>query len=101
MLAKDLSELKICALFADGIEMADHLIVCTLGLDRDGHKHILGIREGTTENKAVCTALLSDLVQRGLDASRGIRAVIDGGKGLRAGVKQVFGDLGLITVQNS
>lgn len=96
LLAKDLSELKICALFADGIEMADHLMVCALGLDRDGHKHILGIREGTTENKAVCTALLSDLVERGLDASEGILAVIDGGKGLRAGVKQVFGDLGLI-----
>lgn len=96
LLAKDLSDLKICALFADGIEMSDHLMVCALGLDRDGNKHILGIREGSTENKAVCTALLSDLVERGLDFSDGILAVIDGGKGLRAAVKQVFGDLGLI-----
>jgi putative transposase len=96
LVAKDLSVLKICALFADGIEMHDHLMVCALGLDRDGNKHILGIREGSTENKAVCTALLSDLVERGLDASDGILTVIDGGKGLRAAVKQVFGDLGLI-----
>lgn len=71
-------------------------MVCALGLDREGNKHILGIREGSTENKAVCTALLSDLVERGLDASAGILAVIDGGKGLRAAVKQVFGNLGLI-----
>lgn len=96
LLAKDLSDLKICALFADGIEMADHLMVCALGLDRDGNKHILGIREGSTENKTVCAALLSGLVDRGLDPSEGILVVIDGGKGLRAGVKQVFGDLGLI-----
>lgn len=96
LMAKDLSELKICALFADGIEMAEHIMVCALGLDRDGNKHLLGIREGSTENKTVCTALLSGLVERGLDASDGILVVIDGGKGLRAGVKQVFGDLGLI-----
>lgn len=96
LLAKDLSDLKICALFADGIEMADHLMVCSIGLDRDGNKHILGIREGTTENATVCTALLSGLVERGLDASDGILVVIDGGKGLRAAVKRVFGDLGLV-----
>jgi len=34
--------IQICAMFADGIEMADHLMVCALGLDRDGNKHILG-----------------------------------------------------------
>ncbi|MGQ0678771.1 MAG: hypothetical protein ACT4OM_03775 [Actinomycetota bacterium] len=46
--------------------------------------------------KTVCTALLNDLVERGLDASDGLLVVIDGGKGLRAGAKEVFGNLGLI-----
>ncbi|MGQ0678176.1 MAG: IS256 family transposase [Actinomycetota bacterium] len=96
LLAKDLSDLKICALFADGIEMADHLMVCVIGLDRDGNKHVLGIREGTTENATVCAALFSGLVERGLDASDGILVVIDGGKGLRAAVRRVFGNLGLV-----
>ncbi len=96
LLGKDLSELKICALFVDGIEMADHLMVCALGLDRGGNKHVLGIRQGTTENQAVCSGLLSGLVERGLDATEGILVVIDGGKGLRAAVKRVFGDLGLV-----
>jgi hypothetical protein len=53
----------------------------------------LGIREGTTENRAVCSALLSGLVERGLDALEGILVVIDGGKGLSSAVREVFGNL--------
>ncbi len=96
LMAKDLSGLSICALFADGIEEGDHLMVCAIGVDTEGRKHLLGLREGTTENKAVCASLLSDLIGRGLDFSRGILCVIDGGKGLRAAVREVFGLLGLV-----
>lgn len=96
LLGRDLSELDICALFADGHEVGDHTIVVAMGVDRQGQKHPLGLREGSTENEAVCTALLSDLVERGLDFSRGILLVIDGGKGLRAAVRRVFGALGLV-----
>src|SRR5437870_5401363 len=96
LMAKDLSDLRICALFADGIEESEHMMVCAIGLDAEGRKHLLGLREGTTENKAVCAGLLSDLVGRGLDFSGGILAVLDGGKGLRAGVKEVFGNLGVV-----
>lgn len=96
LMATDLSELAICALFADGIEEADHMMVCAIGVDTEGEKHLLGLREGTTENKAVCSGLLSDLVGRGLDFSAGILCVIDGGKGLRAAVREVFGSLGLV-----
>jgi hypothetical protein len=38
------------------------------------------VAEGTTENKAVCTRLVADLADRGLDASGGVLFVIDGGK---------------------
>jgi len=96
LMAKDLSDLRICALFADGIEESEHMMVCAIGLDAEGRKHLLGLREGTTENKAVCAGLLSDLVGRGLDFSGGILAVLDGGKGLRAAVREVFGNLGLV-----
>jgi putative transposase len=96
LMARDLSELRICALFADGIEESEHMMVCAIGLDTEGRKHLLGLREGTTENKAVCAGLLSDLVGRGLDFSGGILAVLDGGKGLRAAVKEVFGNLGVV-----
>jgi putative transposase len=60
--------------------------------DVEGKKHILGIREGATENASVCKELLQDLVDRGLDISKGILVVIDGAKALRSAVKAVFGD---------
>jgi hypothetical protein len=96
LMAADLSDRSICALFADGIEEGDHMMVCAIGVDTEGRKHLLGLREGTTENRAVCASMLSDLVGRGLDFSRGILCVIDGGKGLRAAVREVFGSLGLV-----
>lgn len=88
---KDLSELRLCAIFGDGIVEGDHTIVGMVGVDLAGNKHLLGLREGSTENKAVCAALLSSLVERGLDVSGGVLFVIDGGKGLRAAIKSVFG----------
>jgi hypothetical protein len=46
--------------------------VVALGITTDGVKIPLGLWEGSTENAAVATALLSDLVERGLDPmSRG------------------------------
>jgi putative transposase len=39
----------------------------------------------------VATALLSDLVERGLDPEQGILFVIDGAKALRKAIRNVFG----------
>lgn len=57
-----------------------------------GRKHILGLREGATENAAVVRGLLSDLVNRGFKTEEGILVVMDGAKALRAAVRQVFGN---------
>jgi len=51
---------------------------------------------GDTENKTVVTALLADLVARGLRTDSGVLVVIDGAKALAAGVKKVFGDTALM-----
>jgi putative transposase len=40
----------------------------------------------------VATALLSDLVERGLDPEQGILFVIDGAKALRKAIRSVLGD---------
>lgn len=90
---RSLVDLRICAIFADGMGLGDHTVVVVIGVDTAGNKHVLGLREGTTENKGVCAALLSGLLDRGLDVSGGILCVIDGGKGLRAAIKNVFGSL--------
>ncbi len=51
LMARDLSELDLLAIFIDGIDTAEHTIVAALGVDADGHKHPLGLWEGSTENK--------------------------------------------------
>src|SRR3970282_1023600 len=52
----------------------------------------LGLWEGGAESATVATALLSDLVERGLDPEQGILFVIDGAKALRKAIRSVFGE---------
>jgi transposase-like protein len=66
--------------------------VVALGITTDGVKIPLGLWEGSTENATVATALLSDLVERGLDREQGILFVIDGSKALRKAIRVVFGE---------
>jgi transposase-like protein len=96
LLGRDLSELELVAIFVDGIELGDHCCVVALGVDAQGKKHPLGLWEGTTENKAICSALLSNLVERGLAPERARLFVIDGGKGIRTAIVAHFGRLALI-----
>ncbi len=44
-------------------------MIVALGIGCDGTKTVLGLREGATENATVMGALLSDLIERGLDFS--------------------------------
>ena len=55
-------------------------------------KVALGLWQGSTENATVGTALLSDLVERGLDPEQGMLFVIDGSKALRKAIRTVFGE---------
>jgi putative transposase len=80
----------------DGIHLGDHLVLIALGIDSEGKKQVLGLREGDTENGRVAKALLRDLVERGLDQDRARLFVIDGAKALRSAVRKVFGELGVV-----
>jgi putative transposase len=81
--------------YLDGFSFADHTLVGALGVTGDGTKVPLGVVEGSTENAAVCTRLVSDLAVRGLDATRGVLFVIDGGKAIAKAVDDVYGNLAL------
>ena len=59
---RDLSGLEILAVWIDGIQLGPYHVICAVGVDAGGHKHVLGLREGATENAVVATALLEDLV---------------------------------------
>jgi len=90
LLAKDLSGLDLVAVMIDGVHFADHLCVVALGIDIDGTKHPLALVEGSTENTTLVRSLLVGLRERGLDVTKPILAVLDGGKALTAAVKEVF-----------
>jgi putative transposase len=80
----------------DGIHLGDHMVLIALGIDFEGKKQVLGLREGNTENSRVAKALLRDLVERGLDPERARLFVIDGAKALPSAILKVFGLLGAI-----
>ena len=81
----------LLVLMLDGVQLAGHTCLCALAIRADGSKVPLGLWEGATENAAVATALLSDLVDRGLDTSQGVLCVIDGAKALRKAIRDVLG----------
>jgi len=87
---RELQGERYVALFLDGKSFADTTLVIALGVRSDGTKHFLGFVETDTENEKVLTPFLRSLVERGLDLAQGLLVVIDGGKGLRAAVRQVF-----------
>jgi putative transposase len=95
-LTKPLSDRHFPIVMIDGIILGDHTVLIALGIDSEGKKQVLGLREGDTENSRVAKALLRDLVERGLDPERSRLFVIDGAKALRSAIRKVFGDLGVV-----
>lgn len=84
------------AIFIDGLDFSGEMMVCALGLASDGTKHILGLKQGDTENAQVVTGLLADVRERGIPTDRPMLFVLDGSKALAAGVKKVWGVLAVI-----
>ena len=93
---KELSERRfddvdLLIIYLDGQRFAAYHVITAIGVDAEGNKHVLGLREGATENAVVVKALLEDLVARGVKADRRRLFVIDGSKALRQAIDAVFG----------
>ena len=95
-LDRPLGDLDLRVVCIDGKVFRDHCMVIALGIDAEGRKHVLGLREGATETAAVASGLLSDLVTRGLPTDRTLLFVIDGAPGLRRAITEVFGSRGVV-----
>jgi transposase-like protein len=93
LMSRDLGDMRLAVMMLDGIELKGRTNIVALGITTQGVKIPLGLWEGSTENATVATALLSDLVERGLDPEQGILFVLDGGKALRKAVRAVFGEV--------
>jgi putative transposase len=90
LMSRDLSGLDLVAFMVDGVHVGEHTCVVALGIGIDGVKHPLGVEEGSTENAAVVTDLITGLRDRGLDTSKPVLAILDGAKALSKAVRDVF-----------
>ena len=95
-LSRSLDKLDLPVVMIDGIHFHERVILVALGIDAQGNKHVLGLREGSTESTRVVRSLLSELIERGVDAERARLWVIDGGKALRKAIVEIFGATALI-----
>lgn len=93
---RDLRDEDLVAMFLDGKTFAEATLVVAMGVRATGEKRFLGFVETDTENEAVLTTFLRSLLERGLDIRKGLLVVIDGAKGLRAGVRKAFKSLALV-----
>jgi putative transposase len=71
VMSRQLADLRLAVMMLDGIELKGRMMIVALGITPKGVKIPLGRWEGSTENATVATALLSDLVERGLDPEQG------------------------------
>jgi transposase-like protein len=93
LMSRQLADLRLAVVMLDGLELKGRMMIVALGITTEGVKIPLGLWEGSTENATVATALLSDLVERGLDPAQGMLFVLDGSKALRKAVRSVFGEV--------
>jgi putative transposase len=92
LMNRPLADLRLAVIMLDGIELHGYTNIVALGITTEGEKLALGLWDGSTENATVAGALLSDLVDRGVDVEQGLLFVIDGSKALRKAIRQVFGN---------
>jgi len=87
---------RFIALIIDGKGFAGEMMVAAMGITADGTKHMLGLRQGASENAQVCKELLESLWERGVRTDVLTLLVLDGAKALRAAAASVFGKNALV-----
>ena len=91
---RDLSDLKIAYVWADGVYLQAGLgeekacLLVVIGVDQSGGKQILALAQGYRESKESWQELLKDLQKRGLNEPA--LAVADGGLGFWAALPEVW-----------
>lgn len=96
LLARRLKQYAVCAMLIDGTPFGDQQLITVMGITVHGHKVILGLRQGATENTTVVKQLLSDLQERGVDFEVPRLYILDGGKALFAGVRHAAGKAAIV-----
>lgn len=84
-------DVDLLIIYIDGMHFGEQCVLAAVGVDVEGRKHVLAIREGATENAEAAKDLLEHLVSQGVDPSRRRLFIIDGSKALRTAINAVFG----------
>jgi transposase-like protein len=96
LMERRLDGFDIVAIIIDGKKFKDDEMIITMGVTMEGKKVILGFIQAGTENTSVCKDLLHGLLDRGLKVEEGLLCILDGSKGIRKAVEEVFGGYSLI-----
>lgn len=88
---RDLSSYNFIAMMIDGKYLAKEQMVIALGITVEGDKIPLGFIQTNTENARSIKQLLTDIVSRGFKYEEGLLCCIDGAKGIRKALEDVFG----------
>lgn len=91
-----LDDLDIVAIFIDGKYLAKQQMIIALGITMQGNKVALGFVQSTTENSRVIVQFLQSLIDRGLRYEQGLLFIIDGSKGIKKGIEEVFAQRAII-----
>jgi transposase-like protein len=87
---------RFAVIFIDAQPYAGEMMIVALGITSAGEKRLLGLRQGATENAAVCVSLLEELRERGVRTDVPTLFVLDGAKALRAAVGRVWGKFAVV-----
>ena len=91
LLERRFDQTDLLIIYIDGMHFGDQCVLAAVGVDVEGLKHVLALREGATENAEAAKDLLQHLVAQGVDPTRRRLFVIDGSKALRTAINAVFG----------
>jgi putative transposase len=91
LLERRFDEVELLIIYIDGMHFGDQCVLAAVGVDIQGCKHVLALREGATENAEAAKDLLQHLIEHGVDPTRRRLFIIDGSKALRTAINAVFG----------
>jgi transposase-like protein len=91
LLERRFDEVELLIIYIDGMHFGDQCVLAAVGVDIQGCKHVLALREGATENAEAAKDLLQHLVEHGVDPTHRRLFIIDGSKALRTAINAVFG----------
>ena len=91
LLERRFDEVDLLIIYIDGMHFGDQCVLAAVGVDIQGCKHVLALREGATENAEAAKDLLQHLVEHGVDPTHRRLFIIDGSKALRTAINAVFG----------